>query len=65
LQKISVPALNVTSCAFGGKDLDILYITSASMSMNESQKEQYPHAGKLFQVKPGVKGIKANYFKTR
>jgi sugar lactone lactonase YvrE len=65
LQKISVPALNVTSCAFGGKDLDILYITSASMSMNESQKEQYPYAGKLFQVKPGVKGIKANYFKTR
>jgi len=26
---VRVPAANVTSCAFGGPDLDILYITTA------------------------------------
>lgn len=62
LQKIEVPAHNVTSCAFGGKDLSILYITTASRDMNASEKMQYPLAGSLFQVVPGVKGVKSNFF---
>ena len=63
LQRIEVPAKNVTSCAFGGPRLDVLYITTASEGMNEAGKKDYPLAGGLFQVVPGVKGIKANYFK--
>ncbi len=62
LEKIDVPALNVTSCAFGGEELDVLYVTSASVGMNEQQARAYPHAGKVFALKPGVKGIKANVF---
>lgn len=63
LDRISIPAKNVTSCAFGGKDLDILYITTASIGMKEEEKEVYPDAGGLFYCKPVVKGIKANYFR--
>lgn len=62
LLKISVSALNVTSCAFGGENLDTLFITSASIEMNEQQQEKYPDSGKLFKVKPGIKGVKGDYF---
>ncbi|MFW5645205.1 MAG: SMP-30/gluconolactonase/LRE family protein [Bacteroidota bacterium] len=65
MQRIEVPAKNVTSCAFGGKNLDTLYITTARLGMNEEEKKQYPHAGGLFQVVPGVKGIEANFFKPK
>ena len=63
LNRIEVPAKNVTSCAFGGPELEMLYITTASTGMNDADKQKYPMAGGLFRVKPGVKGIKANYFK--
>jgi len=62
LQKIDVPAYNVTSLAFGGENLEDLYITSASFYMPEDVESDYPDAGKLFVCKPGCKGIKANYF---
>ena len=62
LQKIDVPAYNVTSLAFGGENLEDLYITSASYYMPEDVESDYPDAGKLFVCKPGCKGIKANYF---
>ena len=57
--KIEVPALNVTSVAFGGKDLDILFITTAKIGMSPDDEKKYPDAGQLFYAKPGVKGIKA------
>jgi sugar lactone lactonase YvrE len=63
MQKIPVQAKNITSCAFGGKELDVLYITSASIDMNAEESLQYPDAGKLLRIKPGVKGIKSNYIK--
>ncbi|MCQ2607254.1 MAG: SMP-30/gluconolactonase/LRE family protein [Bacteroidales bacterium] len=63
LQKIDIPALNVSALAFGGENLDELYITTASYYMPEDKAHLYPEAGKLFVVKPGVKGIKCNYMK--
>jgi sugar lactone lactonase YvrE len=58
LSKVDVPALNVTSVAFGDKNLDTLYITTADISDNER-----PLAGYLFSFKPGVKGIKVNFYR--
>ena len=55
LQKVIVPAPNVSSCAFGGKNLDILYITTARAWVNEEKLKQFPLSGGLFAVKPGVK----------
>lgn len=62
LEKIEVPAHNVTSCSFGGKDLDTLYITTSSLDMNKEEIEKFPLAGSLFEVKPGVKGVVGNFF---
>jgi len=63
LQKIDVPAKNVTSCAFGGKDLKTLYITTARIGTNDEDLKKYPNAGGLFAVRPGVKGVKAYFYK--
>jgi len=63
VSKIEVPAHNVTSCAFGGKDLDTLFITSASIDMTDGEKAKYPLAGSLFKAVPGVKGVNNSFFK--
>ncbi len=62
ISKIEVPAHNITSCAFGGENLDILYITTASVDMTEEEKRKYPLAGSIFKVIPGVKGVKSTFF---
>jgi len=64
LSKIEVPAHNVTACAFGGPNLDLLYITTASLDMTNSEKEKYPLAGSIFVAKPGVNGVKSTFFAT-
>jgi sugar lactone lactonase YvrE len=61
LRRVEVPAPNVTSCAFGGPDLDILYITTAGGD-DLKMRETYPLAGSMFRVYPGVKGVKADFF---
>jgi len=62
MSKIEVPAHNITSCAFGGDNLDVLYITSASIDMTAEEIEKYPLAGSVFKVKPGVKGVNSNFY---
>jgi sugar lactone lactonase YvrE len=49
------PVLNPTTCAFGGKDLDILYFTSAAET-NGSQD------GGLFSFRPKVSGLPTSAF---
>jgi sugar lactone lactonase YvrE len=63
VSKIEVPAHNVTSCAFGGKNLDTLYITTAREDMTDEEHAKYPLAGSLFKAVPGVKGVKSTFFK--
>ena len=62
ISKIAVPAVNVTSCAFGGENLDVLYITTSSLGMTDEEVETYPLAGSIFKVKPGVNGVKSTFF---
>ncbi|MBW7892175.1 MAG: SMP-30/gluconolactonase/LRE family protein [Chitinophagaceae bacterium] len=62
MQMIHVPAPNVSSCAFGGENLDTLFITTARGELAEEQLEAYPLSGGLFSVKPGVRGIPAEFF---
>lgn len=58
-----VPVSKVTSCVFGGKDLEDLYITSASAGLTKQELLQQPLAGSLFIVKNcGFRGIKAFEF---
>lgn len=60
LEKIEVPAHYVTSCTFGGGNLDELYITTACGYMSAEELERWPQAGGLFRFKPGVRGREAN-----
>lgn len=62
ISKIEVPAHNVTACAFGGENLDILYITTSNNDMTEEERKKYPLAGSIFKYKPGVKGVPAFFF---
>lgn len=60
LSEITVPALFVTSCCFGGPGLETLFITSARGS--EKDRAGYPLAGSLFAVRPGVSGLPMHRF---
>ncbi|MEQ8354611.1 MAG: SMP-30/gluconolactonase/LRE family protein [Kiloniellaceae bacterium] len=59
---IEMPVSQVTSCAFGGTDLDRLFVTSASVGLDEEALEKQPLAGGLFEIDPRVKGLPAGLF---
>lgn len=46
--KVVVPTSNITSCAFGGPELQQLYITSATVHLSPEQRHAQPWAGGLF-----------------
>lgn len=64
LQVLRIPAAKVTSCTFGGPDLDELYITTACFGLDEVQLARQPHAGAVFRARPGVRGLPPNLFRT-
>jgi sugar lactone lactonase YvrE len=60
--RIELPAPHVTSCAFGGPDLDELYITSAARELDADGRAAHPDAGGLFRIRPGVRGVPTDLF---
>jgi len=54
---IDVPVWKPTCCAFGGPDLDTLYITTSRLLCDEEVLAREPESGGLFAVKPGVRGV--------
>ena len=62
IQTVKMPTYAVTACAFGGPDLEDLYITTATAGLNEVDLARQPHAGGLFRARPGVKGVKSPAF---
>ena len=57
LETVKVPVQRPTSCAFGGPDMDRLYITSARRDFDAAALAMQPNAGALFMLIPGVRGI--------
>ncbi len=57
LETIHFPALNVSSCVFGGADLTDLYVTSARKGTDEAALAQYPFSGGLFRVRTKIEGM--------
>jgi sugar lactone lactonase YvrE len=57
LQTVEMPVARPTSCAFGGPQLDRLYVTSASIGLDERDLAMQPNAGGLFMLLPGVQGL--------
>jgi sugar lactone lactonase YvrE len=62
LQTVDLPASNVTSCAFGGENLDQLYITTARIALDAEHLAKQPLAGGLFRADVGVAGLPAFEF---
>jgi L-arabinonolactonase len=56
-QLLPVPAHQPTRPAFGGADLDMLYVTSARDGMHGAQLDADVHAGALFRSRVGVRGL--------
>ena len=57
LEQIPVPAKNVSSCVFGGKNMNELFITSARVGLDEDTLEQYPLTGGVFRFETNVEGL--------
>ena len=59
LHRIDLPCLETTACAFGGKNLDELYVTTGIHSSVEEAD-----AGRLFRVTGlGVSGVPSHSFR--
>jgi sugar lactone lactonase YvrE len=57
LEQIPAPVLQTSSCIFGGKDMNELYVTSARKGMSEANLKKYPLSGGLFKVETKVTGV--------
>ena len=54
---VPLPMSQPTSCAFGGANLDVLYVTSASQRLTPEGLMREPLAGAVVNLDVGVKGI--------
>jgi sugar lactone lactonase YvrE len=59
VEQLRLPVTQVTSCAFGGADLDELYITTSQQNISTGEQ---PLAGALFLARPGVRGRPAREY---
>jgi len=55
--QIPLPARQVTSCVFGGDDLDELYITSARTGLSAADLTAFRYSGSLMRLKTGFTGM--------
>lgn len=63
LQTIPLPVTKTTSCCFGGPDYSDLFVTTASLALDQSEIRQQPLAGNTFKVTGlGVKGRPSHSF---
>ncbi|MGI6689444.1 MAG: SMP-30/gluconolactonase/LRE family protein [Christensenellales bacterium] len=59
LAQIDVPVEHVTCCAFGGRDMDQLFITTSTTGVVGCEWLRQPLAGAIFVARPGVRGLPA------
>jgi len=56
-REIAMPIQQVTSCCFGGPNLDILYVTSAARGLSMKERRKQPQAGGVFAIAVDIKGL--------
>jgi L-arabinonolactonase len=54
---IPLPVQRPTCPAFGGPDLDVLYVTSATVGLGPDELRRQPWAGGILALDPGVRGL--------
>lgn len=63
LERVHVPVPRPTSCAFGGRDMKTLFITSASVDLDQQILADAPDSGELFSIKVDIPGVPVGNFK--
>jgi sugar lactone lactonase YvrE len=59
---VRIPALQATSCVFGGTDRQDLFITSASLRLTAQENSDHPRSGRVFTCRPGAIGVRTDPF---
>jgi L-arabinonolactonase len=54
---VQIPVRKPTCCALGGKDLDVLYITTSRLGSSAEELGREPTSGGLYAFRPGVRGL--------
>ncbi|WP_260232630.1 MULTISPECIES: SMP-30/gluconolactonase/LRE family protein [unclassified Enterobacter] len=62
-ERVVMPVPRPTSCCFGGEGLGTLFITTARFAMTVPELIQYPNAGDLYAINPGISGNSRYRFK--
>jgi sugar lactone lactonase YvrE len=62
LEQVPVPVIQPSSCVFGGKHMNELFITSARKGLDDAALKQYPLSGGVFRVETNVEGLPAFEF---
>jgi sugar lactone lactonase YvrE len=62
LEQIHMPVPQPSSCVFGGKNMNELFITSARKGLDVAVLNQYPLSGGVFRVETNVEGLPAFEF---
>lgn len=57
LEQFPVPALHTSSCVFGGRDMNELYVTSARENLGAADLKKYPLSGGLFKIRTKTEGM--------
>ena len=57
LREVGLPVSQPTSPAFGGPELDRIYVTSARIGLSDNDLYMQPNAGALLMFDPGVVGL--------
>ena len=62
---VAIPARRVTSCAFGGDTLEMLFVTTARVGLAEQDLALQPQSGGIFAFQPDVPGAATARFRGR
>ena len=57
IHRIQFPAKNITNCAFGGKNNQELYVSTATKGMDKADLRKFRYSGFFFGVKTNTKGV--------
>jgi L-arabinonolactonase len=64
-RQLAVPVKNPSCVAFGGPELDTLFVTSARKEMTPQELDAMPQAGGVYRVAPGARGLLESRFRSR
>jgi len=60
---IELPVSQVSSCAFGGRGYDQMFITTASIGLSDEARAREPLAGAVFVATPHARGFAAHRYR--